>query len=99
MDAYNRCIPGLMYIPNAKVLGICLKLFKSHLNDMQNFAICFHNSNVVDTLPIFIDNTDITVKFKSVAHNFNKYNCIFDAAAIGQYLGGIDPRIHGKLMV
>ena len=23
---------------------------------------------------------------------FNKFNCIFDAAAIGQYLGGIDPR-------
>jgi len=99
MDAYNRCIPGIMYIPNANVLGICLKLFKKNLNDMQNFAICFHNSNVVDTLPIFIDNTYVTNKFKPIGCNFDKYNCIFDAAAIGQYLGGIDPRIHGKMMV
>jgi hypothetical protein len=27
-----------------------------------------------------------------ITKNFKYYNCIFDAAAIGQYLGGVDPR-------
>ena len=27
-----------------------------------------------------------------ITKNFKHYNAIFDAAAIGQYLGGIDPR-------
>tara|TARA_B110001450_G_scaffold191639_1_gene179860 strand:- start:10683 stop:11516 length:834 start_codon:yes stop_codon:yes gene_type:complete len=93
MDAKNRCIPGIMFIPNFSLLQTCLTYFENNLNDMQNFAICYHKTNIIDTLPIFINNTTHTKKFEDICKNYDKYNVIFDAAAIGQYLGGIDPRI------
>ena len=53
-----------------------------------NFILCqfpiFHNNVVVDDV-----NAD---EFKFVSANFDKFNYIFDAAAIGQYLGGVDPK-------
>ena len=92
MDSKNRCIPGLMYIPTNEVLKKCLDLFNPSLNDMQNFSNCYYTlSECIDTLPIFIEDNknDIT---KMITKNFKYYDSIFDAAAIGQYLGGIDPR-------
>ena len=92
MDSENRCIPGIMYIPTHEVLKRCIDIFNPGLNDMQNFAVCYYKlSDYVDTLPIFIhDHTnDITTM---VSNHFKHYNAIFDAAAIGQYLGGVDPR-------
>lgn len=92
MDSENRCIPGLMFIPSNEILQKCLDIFNPNLNDMQNFSNCYYNlSEYVDTLPIFIDNNENTIK-KMITKNFKHYNCIFDAAAIGQYLGGVDPR-------
>ena len=92
MDSKNRCIPGLMFIPNNEILKKCLDIFKPSLNDMQNFSNCYYMlSDYIDTLPIFLEdnNNDVT---NMITKNFKYYNCIFDAAAIGQYLGGIDPR-------
>ena len=94
MDSENRCIPGLMFIPNNEILKKCLDIFNPNLNDMQNFSNCYYNlSEYIDTLPIFIEtnetNDNIT---KMITKNFKHYNCIFDAAAMGQYLGGVDPR-------
>ena len=94
MDSENRCIPGLMFIPTNEILKKCLDIFNPNLNDMQNFSNCYYNlSEYVDTLPIFIEtketNNNIT---KIITKNFKHYNYIFDAAAIGQYLGGVDPR-------
>lgn len=94
MDSENRCIPGLMFIPTNEILKKCLDLFNPNLNDMQNFSNCYYNlSEYIDTLPIFIEtnetNNNIT---KMITKNFKHYNYIFDAAAIGQYLGGVDPR-------
>jgi hypothetical protein len=92
MDSENRCIPGLMFIPNNEILKKCLDIFNPNLNDMQNFSNCYYNLNeYIDTLPIFIDNNENTIT-KMITTNFKYYNCIFDAAAIGQYLGGVDPR-------
>ena len=92
MDSQNRCIPGLMFIPNDEILKKCLDNFNPSLNDMENFSICYYKLNeYIDTLPIFLEDNknDIT---KMVTKNFKYYESIFDAAAIGQYLGGIDPR-------
>ena len=94
MDSANRCIPGIMFIPNADVLDICYKYFDPKHNDMANFGRCYHkHSKLVDTLPIYVHpkNKKETVKYM-VSHHFPKYNMIFDTAAIGQYLGGVDPR-------
>lgn len=92
MDSKNRCIPGLMFIPTNEILKQCLDRFNSSLNDMQNFSNCYYELNdYIDTLPIFLEDNknDVT---KMITKNFKHYNCIFDAAAIGQYLGGVDPR-------
>lgn len=92
MDSKNRCIPGLMFIPTNKILKKCLDLFNPSLNDMQNFSNCYYTlSDCIDTLPIFLEDNknDVT---KMITKNFKYYDAIFDAAAIGQYLGGIDPR-------
>ena len=92
MDSENRCIPGLMFIPNNNILQRCLDIFNPNLNDMQNFSNCYYNlSDYIDTLPIFIENKENNIT-KMITKNFKYYNCIFDAAAIGQYLGGVDPR-------
>ena len=92
LDSKNRCIPGIMVIPNYKLLEKCLSIFKENLNDMENWAYCFHYfPELTDTLPIFVKD-DTTHERDIITRNFNNYNSIFDAAAIGQYLGGIDPR-------
>jgi hypothetical protein len=91
MDNYNRCIPGIVFIPNYLLLQECLNNFVTGKNDMENFAICYNKLNILDTLPI-INKINNNSNLEFLSKNFNSYNTIFDAAAIGQYLGGIDPR-------
>ena len=92
MDSKNRCIPGIMFIPNHTILKKCLDTFNPKLNDMENFSICYYNLNeYIDTLPIFLEH-NVNDDAKMVTKIFKYYDAIFDAAAIGQYLGGIDPR-------
>lgn len=92
MDSSNRCIPGIMFIPSNEILKKCLDKFNPNLNDMQNFSECYYNlSDYIDTLPIFLEEYKCDVT-KMITKNYKYYNAIFDAAAIGQYLGGIDPR-------
>ena len=92
MDSMNRCIPGIMFIPNDEILKKCIDKFDPLQNDMINFSTCYHNlGNYIDTLPIFIEDNTSNVT-NMLTKNFKYYNGIFDAAAIGQYLGGVDPR-------
>lgn len=80
---------------------------KAHLgkNDMQILAL-YRNSyseKYIDNLPLIIpdftnDHALINTQKQSTKYpnryinNFASFNSIFDAAALGQYLGGIDPR-------
>jgi hypothetical protein len=91
IDSENRCIPGIMFIPNGDIIHKCIELFNWDLNDMDNFGNIYNTTDLCDTLPIFIMDTSDNIKYK-ITKNFAYYNHIFDAAAIGQYLGGIDPR-------
>lgn len=92
MDSSNRCIPGIMFIPNNEILKKCLDIFNPKLNDMKNFSKCYYNlSEYIDTLPIFLEEYKNNVT-QMVTKNYKYYDAIFDAAAIGQYLGGIDPK-------
>jgi hypothetical protein len=91
MDNYNRCIPGIVFIPNYLLLEECLNNFVRGKNDMENFAICYNKLNILDTLPI-INKINNNYNLEFLNKNFSNYNSIFDAAAIGQYLGGVDPR-------
>lgn len=44
-------------------------------------------------MPIFIPNECLSNEERFVSENFDVFSCLFDAAAIGQYLGGVDPMI------
>lgn len=86
-DCPTRVIPGIIFIPNYKAFESIINNYDFNLNDMENLAR--FDEEIILPLPIFpIINNNID--------KYNKYfvdfNMLFDAAAIGQYLGGIDPR-------
>jgi len=67
---------------------------------MQNFSTIEKKTNLIKHFPIFIsaDDTDEEEEDKNknqeyqfVTQGFDNFNYIFDGAAIGQYLGGVDP--------
>ena len=56
---------------------------------MINLASFYNNNkDIIKTFPIINDNIDNSI----YNENFKEFNSIFDGAAIGQYLGGVDPR-------
>ncbi len=106
-DNDNRCVPGFMYFKEISDLTELNKyiLNSKDKNDMEIIA-AFRNSGTypINNLPI-LPNT-YTGEYKSTTGlitkypdnytcNFDKFNSIFDAAAIGQFLGGISPRNNG----
>jgi hypothetical protein len=87
MDSKHRCIPSIMYFPNYVLLEKALEKYNYGKNDMENFGDFYNNNKLYcDVFPIINDTTIYLGK------NFHKYNAIFDTAAMGQYLGGVDPR-------
>ena len=87
MDCHERSVPGIMFIPNHSCMWYLIQNWNHNKNDMINLGrFCKNNSGVCETFPIMIpDDT-----FPEFTKNFIGY--IYDAAAIGQYLGGIDPK-------
>jgi hypothetical protein len=85
-DCDTRVIPGILYIPNADAFKPIIDNYNTNINDMENLAR--FDESVIEPLPIYGINNNIN-KFNK---NFNDFYCVFDAAAMGQYLGGIDPR-------
>ncbi len=100
MDHINRCIPGLLFIKNNIILEQILQIINNDENDMVWLARSFlENKNNISNLPILhieLNLCDTSKKEDNILIKFNKnyhlFNGIFDGAAIGQYLGGIDPK-------
>lgn len=89
MDSVNRCIPGIIYIPNYNLFTNLIENYDYTQNDMVNLAKFYtNNKDIVKTFPIIDGSIDKCM----YNENFQEFNSIFDAAAIGQYLGGVDPR-------
>jgi len=89
MDSDNRCIPGIIYIPNYNLFTKLIENYDFTKNDMINLAKFYtNNKDIVKTFPIIDDSIDKCI----YNENFQEFNGIFDGAAIGQYLGGVDPR-------
>jgi hypothetical protein len=84
-DSEDRVVPGILYIPNDKAFEPIIKGYDPTLNDMQNLAK--FDETVILPLPIFPKMNEIT-KFNQL---YDEFHVIFDGAAMGQYLGGIDP--------
>lgn len=91
-DSYSRNIASIVYIPNHSSLAYILDKYDMNRNDMYNFAKHL-SSGIVDTFPIFT-NTYYQNPYDErafVSRNYTIFPYLFDAAAMGQYLGGIDP--------
>jgi len=85
MDSKNRCIPSLLFIKDVEIMEKYISQISLNMNDMETLA-AFYNSKKynVNTLPI--------IDKGPWSNQFDRFNGIFDGAAIGQYLGGVDPR-------
>jgi hypothetical protein len=86
-DCDTRVIPGILFIPNALALKPIIDLYDFSLNDMQNLAKL--DESIIEPLPIF---PIIDLQINKLNKNFIDFNFIFDGAAMGQYLGGVDKR-------
>ena len=91
-DTFSRNIASIMYIPNTSVFKQILDNYDFNTTDMQNFSIIQKQTGLIRNLPIF-PTCNNSPEHIFVSNNFDIFNgFIFDAAAIGQYLGGVDPQ-------
>ena len=92
MDSPNRCIPGIIYIPNYTFLEPLITHYNYSENDMVNMATFYNkNKSMCKTFPIIKKNKYFNKKSLYFKY-FDIFEGIFDGAAMGQYLGGIDPK-------
>lgn len=91
-DTYKRNVCSIMYIPNKNIYKQILDNYDFNISDMFNFSLIKEKTNLIKHFPIFIQNENLTEEQNFVSTNSNLFPFIFDGAAIGQYLGGIDPR-------
>ena len=97
-DSPDRVIPSFLYFKDSgivkRLLDECLYSASIGRNDMNALAE-FQKKNSVEVgiLPIIVDYVDrIDEMYFKHAEEFG---CLFDAAAVGQYIGGVDPRNKG----
>ncbi len=88
-DHFYRVIPSFIYIPNTAAFKPIVDNYNNELNDMENLAR--FDESIIEPLPIFPTVDNLVFKLNK-NYNYNNIDCIFDAAAIGQYLGGVDKR-------
>jgi hypothetical protein len=90
-DSNKRGIASIMYIPSHNLLKSTIDLWDYSKNDMENFYYIKIKTNFINHFPIFNYNHCGNEEERIVSYNYSKFDFIFDAAAIGQYLGGVDP--------
>ena len=88
MDCNMRCIPGIVFISSHYELEPLIKNYSNTTNDMNNLGMFYNkNKDICETFPIIKKNNNFD-SHNFLFKNFTLFNAIFDAAAIGQYLGG-----------
>jgi len=103
IDAPQRCVPSVVWFRNYKILDALCSFLRSNnsVDDMVNLCRFFlNNRKLVTNLPIIPKDGSYLLRILpniDYANMFEEFRCIFDGAAIGQFLGGIDPRdSHGN---
>lgn len=103
-DNDNRCIPGFLYFKSHNEINDLVSfasINKGKFNDMELIALYNKQYNKIDFFPLIPDtyfnyyslNTNVDSEFlEEYYKNYKYFNSIFDAAAIGQFVGGIDSR-------
>lgn len=88
MDSNGRCIPGIVFISSHNELQPLIKNYSNTTNDMNNLGMFYNkNKDICETFPIIKKNNNFD-SHDFLFKNFDKFNAVFDTAAIGQYLGG-----------
>lgn len=93
-DSHDRGIASLIYINNASSLDEFSETLKTkpELNDMNIIGLLLSKSKNYFSLPT--ENSLLWDKIESYKTlHYDKTGGIFDAAALGQFLFGIDPKI------
>ena len=80
-DAHNRVVPSVVFFPNGKCAEQLTQFIAKSLSNASGFI------NDMDILAQYPDKLPLRV-----LPDFSKFSIVFDGAAIGQYLGGIDNR-------
>jgi len=88
-DSLDRNVASIVYIPSAEALKPLLDQYDYSINDMYNFSKARYQ-NLLENFPIFVKVPGMTPIQESVCNASIPY--VFDGAAMGQYLGGVDPR-------
>jgi hypothetical protein len=103
-DNDHRCIPGFLYIATLAPLQRFVDFIVQNLDQLENdmHALSLfkkkYRKQWIEHLPIVMSeyvkdpNQPRVENLSDFSTHFQEFNSIFDAAAIGQYLGGIDPR-------
>lgn len=102
-DNDSRCIPGFVYVGSRAAMAelTTLLLLCKGANDMMALA-AIRNARpaLIDNLPILPDfwrptlrstNGQTTREPARYSRHFADFGGVFDAAALGQYIGGVDP--------
>jgi hypothetical protein len=104
VDSENRSIPSIMFIKDYKILNDFTDFIinNNNKNDMENLYEFFSlNRDKVSNLPILPKNHNINLISKTgIQHTgkinysnlFEELDILFDGAALGQFVGGVDPR-------
>ncbi len=105
IDSEQRCIPSVVWFRDKNITQRLSEYIYNNngVNDMTNLYNFFSlNRNSVTNLPIipsYVEQSNLVsttgIRYSGEINYSNFYdelNCIFDGAAIGQYLGGIDTR-------
>ena len=79
-DSYNRVIPSILFFPNNNLLSELTQYITTTISNSNQFI---NDMNILGTFPNKYCLPTFPEKNKSI---------VFDGAAIGQYLGGVDYR-------
>jgi len=91
-DCFKRNIASIVFIPNHEKLGDVIRQYDFSKNDMENFVLVRERTErLITHFPIFPTQHAVTDEEKFVSTNSQRFPFLFDAAAMGQYLGGVDP--------
>jgi len=104
-DNDTRVIPGIIYFKNQAGADLVARGLRDFANQGENDMQVLAKLNGISHLPIVCREYEKlnqnglvsasghqTTKASSYSNEIDRFGCIFDAAAIGQHLGGIDMR-------
>jgi hypothetical protein len=93
----SRAIPGIVWYKDAKI-AFELAKYMAVRSDLHDFDVIrqFCDSKTYDAKPLPTMSLAYAVSknlsIKNYCDGYKQFGGVFDAAAIGQYIGGVDPR-------